>query len=133
MGDHGRIIPLGTKDDKVDRQAEMEADYGAELDKWTLSEAVEIQLGMLQSYGTQIHVVQNSASSLGGIPARRVLVHYRDQKTGRAMVEEFVVCLREKESIEYSPYLRVPAEDYVKDMPIFNMLIQSFKLLPGKF
>jgi hypothetical protein len=128
MSDDGRVIPLGTKDDKVDRQAEMYADNGAELDKLTLSEAVKEHLEMLRGDGTKMSVAHNIASSLGGIPARRVVVKYVDKKTGRAMVEEFVLCLRKKEAISYSPYLRTPAEDYATDKPVFDAMIRSFKL-----
>jgi hypothetical protein len=134
MGDHGRIIPLGAKGDAADRQIEMYADLGAGLEEWTLAEAVKNRLDpSFQPEITKERMIENQSFHLAGREARRVVFRYVDQKSGRRMVEESVVCVTHKRPAQYVLYLRTPAEDYAKDKLVFEAMVQTFRWTPGEY
>ena len=126
MQDHGRIIPLTPEPYEAERHIEAYADNGADLDNWTVAEAVKTSLRRIQerSRENSLRIRMRSGITISGLKGERVVVRYYDTKLKSWMVEDFIELLRT--SVHYSLYLRTPERVYEHDRGIFDTLIASF-------
>ena len=129
MSDHGRIIPLGAEPYEPERHIEVYAGYAADLDDATVQQEVKKTVGWIhqRSRAGSVTVLKQSNVLLSGLRARRVVVRYFDEKLDTWMIEDFVEALRHR-GIEYSVYLRTREQQYRRDLPVFDSVINSFRL-----
>jgi len=128
MSDHGRVIPLSAKPYLPDRHVEAYADYGADLENGTVSEAVTSNLQSIQerSQPGTMSVRHKRAIRLAGLDAQRVIVRYSDKRLHAWMIEDFIEAIGN--GVRYMLYLRTPEATYTQDRSIFDRVIATFKL-----
>jgi len=133
MSDHGRIIPLSNGQNDNDHWIEVYAGFSADMDEPTLQGEADKRVDWIRerSIAESVSVLERKDIKIGGIDAKRVVVRYRDRESSRVMVEDFVEALRGREGqIEYSLYLRSPADAYAGDKPNFERVLSTFALTP---
>jgi hypothetical protein len=126
-----RIIPLSAKPYVRDRHVEVYADYGADLENGTVSEAVTSNLQSINERSQQgtMNVHDKGAMRLAGFDARRVIVRYSDKRLHTRMIEDFIEAIGN--DTRYMLYLRTPEVAYTHDRAIFDRIVATFKLAPG--
>jgi hypothetical protein len=87
-----------------------------------------------------VKVVRRSSTSLAGLVGIRVVVSYRDRKSGQELVEdalEFIRPLRPKivrPRERYTcVYLRSPQSTYAKDLREFEKILSSIRFTKSMF
>jgi hypothetical protein len=129
MSDHGRIIPLSKGTGGPDRQIEAYADYGAELEIGTATEAATSELTAIResSMAGTMTVLSRTPMKLGGLHAWHVVVRYSDKKSKNWMVEDFIDAVNR--GVRYLLYLRTPEQEYAHDRITFNRIVGSFAVV----
>jgi len=123
---HGVLIPLSE-----DARASIfvGGSYNSEEYR-SASEAVDDDLKRMRENGSVIASSQTRKMRLGGLPAKRSIVHYRTQASGEKLVQDLVVCIRKeknKESVVYEIYLSTPEKRYGRDRHILDRVLHSWK------
>jgi hypothetical protein len=128
MSDHGRIIPLSTRTDGPDRQIEAYADYGAELESGTVSEAMASNMQSIRdrSEANRVEVLRKHVTKLDKLSAERYVVRYSDKRSNIWMIEDFAEAMGN--GVRYMLYLRTPESTYTQDRPLLERIISSFRL-----
>jgi hypothetical protein len=136
IGDHGVLIPLSKEPYEPDRHIELDAGYNT-LELGSVSEETHENLNSIfeRAVKGSVRVLRRSQMSVDGIRGERILVRYRDRKLERDFLEDALSFLRRQgdkggPSIEYSVYLRTPAEHYAEDRQEFERLLTTFHFVP---
>jgi len=129
MSDHGRTIPLSIEPNESERHIEVYAGYAAELDEPTVKAEVDEHLQWIgeRSREGSVSVLKQSAMTLAGLKAQRVVVRYYDKNLNQWMVEDFVETLRWGD-VEYLVSLRTHDQEYERDRKILEEVLDSFAL-----
>jgi len=132
MSDHGRTISLSDGPGDTDHWIEAYAGFAADLDEPTLQAEVNKRLDWVRERSTpgSVWILKSSDVRIGGIRAKRVVVRYQDKQSDRLMIEDFVEALRGRSEVDvqYSVYLRSPADAYERDKRYFNQVLSSFAM-----
>ena len=96
-----------------------------------LQEAVDSHLEWLKQEGTDYVKIRESSVRLGRLQALRSIVRYKSSTTGKWMLQDLVLALRERKSevgILYTCGLKTLESRYPKDKELFEKIIKSWEL-----
>jgi len=125
MQDHGRIIPLTPEPYEPERHMEVNAGFALEPDETLSAEVSQILAGIRRNSGGRFELRGRTKLLLDGVTAERVIVKYYETKTKKWEIEDLVEALQG--GIEYTLYLKTPANSYEHDRAAFDSFVQSFK------
>lgn len=97
-----------------------------------LEDAADAQVGYLREGGREVRVRGRKRTSLGGLPALRVVAQYEER--GRRMVYDAVFAFRVEEdgeaSVVYTLALITPLSRYERDRPVLEEMRAAWHLQP---
>lgn len=97
-----------------------------------LEDASDAQLGYLREDGRGVRVRGRTRTSLGGLPALRVVAHY--EQGGERMVYDAVFAFKVEEggaaSVVYTLALSTPLSKYERDRPVLEEVRAAWHLQP---
>ena len=126
MSDHGRVIPLSSPPYDPERHIEVFAGHVIEEDDDNVAQRTK----WIRERGRDLRTVRRTKLVLSGMKADRVAIRYFDNKLKIWMIEDFIEARSPR--FEYSLYLRTPEVHYKADRPVFDAVVASFTLTPGK-
>lgn len=98
-----------------------------------VEDAADARLGYLRGDGREVHVRGRTRTSLGGLPALRVVAHYGGR--GERMVYDAVFAFRMDEggaSAVYTLALSTPLSKYERDRPVLEEMRAAWHLQPDE-
>ncbi len=126
---HGFRIGLST-----DAQAYVWVDGGYNTLDWpNVQEAVNTHLEWLKQRSTDFVQVRQESVLLDRLQALRTIVRYRNSVTGKLMIQDLVLALRERKNqtgILYTCGLRTSEPQYPKGKGVFERMMKSWRLRP---
>lgn len=102
------------------------------LDWRQLDDAVNNHLSLLRVGGNNVRVLSKTTTSLGGLPAARVVTAY--EKGGAAMVSDQIIAFRRAEgaggaaAVVYTIDLSTALDNYERDRPVLEAMRQTWHL-----
>jgi hypothetical protein len=96
MGDHGVVIPLSTEADEPGRQIGISSGYNS-AEVRSVADAATDDAEWIRTRRAEAgtaRVLRRAGVSLAGLPGLRIVVRYRDKRTGRDMVNDVLEILR---------------------------------------
>ena len=100
------------------------------LDRVSPDDALRDAFDSLMKEGTEIVVLEHRETSLGGLPAARLVVRYKHQDEQKATVEAIIMALRnvkEWGDMIYTLGLISSSHRFEKDKAVFEAILASWK------